>query len=141
MRRERLGGNRGAQPRSRGSGVRRGERAVAEVPRKNLADCRIETGVRDPGDILGQIPRLARDGDRFDLIYFDPPYFEGLYDKALAAVAGSGLLAPGGLMTVNHFKKVAVPVAAGALARVRTVRHGDSALSFYAWQEPADAGS
>ena len=44
-------------------------------------------------------------------------------------------------MTVNHFKKVAVPVAAGALARVRTVRHGDSALSFYAWQEPADAGS
>lgn len=110
--------------------------------RKNLSHCQVEAGVRViRGDIQAQIPRLAQDGGQFDLIYFDPPYFEGLYDKALAAVAGSGLLAPGGLMTVNHFKKVDVPESSGALERVRTVRHGDSALSFYVRQDPPDADS
>jgi len=110
--------------------------------RKNLARCGIEAGVRVVrGDIAAQIPRLARDGEQFDLIYFDPPYFEGLYDKALAAVAGSNLLAPRGLMAVNHFKKVNVPESAGGLECVRTVRHGDSALSFYVRQHPPDADS
>ncbi len=110
--------------------------------RKNLAHCGVDAGVRIiRGDIQAQIHRLDRDGEQFDLIYFDPPYFEGLYDKALAAVAGSSLLAPGGLMTVNHFKKVTVPAASGGLECVRTVRHGDSSLSFYVRQHPPDAGS
>jgi 16S rRNA (guanine(966)-N(2))-methyltransferase RsmD len=110
--------------------------------RKNLAHCGIEAGVRVVrGDVAAQIPRLGRGGERFDLIYFDPPYFEGLYAGTLAAVAGSGILAAGGLLAANHFKKVAVPPAAGSLACVRTVRHGDSALSFYVWRDAPGVGS
>ncbi|HOT01142.1 MAG TPA: 16S rRNA (guanine(966)-N(2))-methyltransferase RsmD [Acidobacteriota bacterium] len=138
-------GSMGLEALSRGAAevvfVEMSERSLKYL-RKNLAHCRVEDGVRViRGDVLVQIPRLARDGKQFDLIYFDPPYFEGLYDKALAVVAGSSLLAPGGLVTVNHFKKVMVPAASGGLECVRTVRHGDSALSFYVRRQPPDSDS
>jgi hypothetical protein len=45
--------------------------------------------------------------------------------------AASVLIAPGGLLVLEHARRRAVPDTAGRLVRVRQVISGDSALSWY----------
>jgi len=68
------------------------------------------------------------DGDLFDVIMIDPPYdFE-----SLAAIVSSAarVLAPGGVLVVEHASRRPVPAAEGAVP-FRTVRSGDSALTMF----------
>lgn len=81
------------------------------------------------------LPALAERGHRFDVIYLDPPYASDLYEALLEAVSKSGLLADGGVLVVEHFKKRALPETIGRLAVARSVRVGDHVLGFYAWGE------
>lgn len=53
-------------------------------------------------DVLRVLPRLGGAGRSFDLIFCDPPYRLGLWEKALLAVDREGLLAPDGCMIVEH---------------------------------------
>ena len=73
---------------------------------------------------------LARpvSGGPFDIIVLDPPYDYG----ALAeAVQNAGTQrASGGVVVLEHAARVAPPAPAG-LALTRTVKSGDSALTFY----------
>ena len=99
---------------------------------RNLAQCGIREGYRQvTGDLFKELPKLEREGHPFDLVYFDPPYFQGLYERALALMGKGRLLAENGLLCTNHFKKTVVPQAAGSLRLSREVRQGDSVLAFY----------
>ena len=133
-------GSMGIEALSRGAAhvvfIEKSRRAL-QVLRRNLDHCGIQEGFRlIPGDIFQEIPRLARQGERFDLIYFDPPYFRDLYERALELLDQCPLLEPGGLLAANHFKKVPLPDGSGALRRVREVQHGDSVLSFFGFPDP-----
>lgn len=77
------------------------------------------------------LPALEDAGHRFDIVYLDPPYDSPLYEPLLDRLGSGRLLAPGGLVVVEHFHKRAVPERIGALERTRTVRVGDHRLSFY----------
>jgi 16S rRNA (guanine966-N2)-methyltransferase len=67
--------------------------------------------------------------ERFDLAVLDPPYDEP--DLAAAVLAAEPVLAPGGLLVLEHARRRPAPDLAGGLARVRAVNSGDSALAFY----------
>jgi 16S rRNA (guanine966-N2)-methyltransferase len=102
---------------------RRAETLVAE----NLAHC----GVTDGYDIIRA--RLVHAvgnfvAASFDIVLFDPPYDEAP-EEAMAA-AGE-VLAPGGVLVLEHARRRRAADAAGRLVRVRQVISGDSALSFY----------
>jgi 16S rRNA (guanine(966)-N(2))-methyltransferase RsmD len=117
-------------------------RTALDVLRRNLEKCGIDTGFRIlAGDMFRELPRLFPAQPPFHFIYFDPPYFEDLYRRALEMVAAHNMLAGGGLLAADHFKKTAVPDRVDRLARVRQVRHGDAVLSFYAWAEDTTSGS
>jgi len=45
--------------------------------------------------------------------------------------AAGAIVAPGGLVVLEHARRRQPPETAGALARVRQVVSGDSTLSFY----------
>jgi 16S rRNA (guanine966-N2)-methyltransferase len=83
-------------------------------------------------DALVALAALAERGERFDVVYLDPPYESDLYEKALLAVSEAGLLAAGGLAIAEHFHKRALPETIGRLVRTRSVRIGDHVLSLYA---------
>jgi 16S rRNA (guanine966-N2)-methyltransferase len=68
-------------------------------------------------------------GERFDVVFLDPPYESDLYEPLLEA-AGA-LLADGGVVVAEHFHKRALPERIGRLVRTRSVRIGDHRLSFY----------
>ena len=53
-------------------------------------------------DVLCILSRLGKQGRSFDLIFCDPPYRRGLWEKALSSVDREGLLAPDGCMIVEH---------------------------------------
>jgi len=80
-------------------------------------------------DVIIRTGFAALQGASFDVIVLDPPYAPGSAEQALDAAAG--LLAPGGRLVVEHAARHAPPAGHGALRLLRTVKAGDSAVSFY----------
>jgi len=73
--------------------------------------------------------RLLR-GEKFDIIYIDPPYSDGLYGCVLETIFQNRMLPPGGLVAVEHPAKTRIQVPEGAaVADQRT--YGTIGLSFF----------
>jgi 16S rRNA (guanine966-N2)-methyltransferase len=72
----------------------------------------------------------TRQGDRWDVVFFDPPYAEN-YLRVLELFGARGLLADDGLLVIEHHRKNELPEELGCLRRQRILKQGDSALSFY----------
>ena len=111
--------------------VERDARAVAAL-RDNIETLGVGalTHVRR-GDVLRELPALYRAGERFDVVFLDPPYDAPLVDTTLEALGGGGLLLAEGLVVAQHFTKRAPAERIGALAAFRTRRFGETTLTFY----------
>jgi 16S rRNA (guanine966-N2)-methyltransferase len=82
-------------------------------------------------DALRAIENLRQKGLKFDLIFFDPPYYQGIAEKILQTLGDCDILQKSGYIIIQHFKKDLVAEKAGNLALWRQKRYGDSLLSFY----------
>lgn len=102
---------------------------------ENLARCGVTGGYTIERAAL--MPALARQPHLFDLVILDPPY--GLIDLEANVEAALRHLAPGGRLVLEHAAR-RTPPAPGGRPPVRTVRSGDSALSFYEALPPAAGG-
>lgn len=71
----------------------------------------------------------AHAGPGFDLVLLDPPYDDRSLGDALDAAAA--VLSDDGVIVLEHATRVAPPEPDSGLARARTVKAGDSSLSFY----------
>jgi len=79
-------------------------------------------------DVVERVLQRALPGGPFDIVILDPPYD---YAALADAVLGAGSqLAAGGIVVLEHASRVTPPAPAG-LALTRTVKSGDSALTFY----------
>ena len=65
----------------------------------------------------------------FDLVFLDPPYEPDAIVSSLEAAAP--LVAPGGLLILEHARRDAAPARAASLAKTRDIMSGDSALTLY----------
>ncbi|MGH9374017.1 MAG: 16S rRNA (guanine(966)-N(2))-methyltransferase RsmD [Vicinamibacterales bacterium] len=65
----------------------------------------------------------------FDLVLLDPPYGRDDLQRALEAAAP--LVAPGGLLVIEHARRDGAPARAASITKTRDIRSGDSALSVY----------
>ena len=80
------------------------------------------------GDALRALEALGRAGDRFAVVFLDPPYDAPDGPRALAAAAP--LLAPGGVLAVQHASK-APPGAVDGLAPWKVRKFGETTLTFF----------
>jgi len=111
--------------------VERDARAIAAL-RANVATLELEASVRvQRGDVLKELTALDRDGERFDLVFLDPPYEAGLVETTLETLGGGGLLRAEAWVIAQHFTKRAPAPTVGALAAFRTRRFGETTLTFY----------
>jgi 16S rRNA (guanine(966)-N(2))-methyltransferase RsmD len=114
------------------------ERAPAALKalRGNLAKLGISGGFRiDSSSVAAALRHLAKENQRFDLVFLDPPWDAAAeYAATLGALGGSasGLLAEGALVIAEHRRKERLEERYGALERTRLLEQGDAALSFYA---------
>lgn len=79
------------------------------------------------GSVEQALQRPMRGGP-FDIIVLDPPYDYRALEEAVRAAGEQR--AGGGIVVLEHAARVAPPAPAG-LAFMRTVKSGDSALTFY----------
>ena len=93
----------------------------ANLARLGTSGAIIRAGLADA------ITRLG--GQVFDLIILDPPYADTAAAAALAAA--DALAAPGTRVVLEHATRHAAPAGHAGLRLMRTVKAGDSALSFY----------
>ena len=75
------------------------------------------------------LPALRDRGERFDVVFLDPPYDADLYEPVLPLA--ESLLAEDGVAVAEHFHKRALPERIGGLVNARSVRVGDHRLTFY----------
>jgi 16S rRNA (guanine966-N2)-methyltransferase len=109
----------------------------AALIRKNLASLKVSSGVTVIcADALRGLITLEAAPDAaaqpYDYIFIDPPYAATMdYTRVLPHVASSNLLAKGGIVIVEHRKTFDLAESFGPLKRVRLLRQGDAALSFF----------
>jgi len=98
---------------------------------KNIESLKAQACEIIPKEADEAIRLLCRNKARFDIIFLDPPYRKDLVKKTLQTLSAYDILAPDGLIIVQHFKKDNLPDAPGDLALFRQARYGDTLLSFY----------
>jgi 16S rRNA (guanine(966)-N(2))-methyltransferase RsmD len=81
------------------------------------------------GELPGTLEGLARAGDRFDLVFADPPYGWTVTPELFRAVAA--LAAPGCELAIEHSRRSASQELAEGWVRRELRKYGDSAVSFY----------
>jgi len=104
------------------------DRQIAAVARANLEAVGQERARVICQEALRWLaPGPASDGDRFDLIYLDPPWPAGLHGPLTEAVAAGGWLAPGGTLLWECDSQAPPPLPAGWHERRRR-RYGGSTV-------------
>lgn len=117
----------------------------AALIRKNLAALQVNSGVTVvcADAIRGletlEAKRITSDAG-YDYIFIDPPYAATAdYARVLQKVGASRILADRGIVVVEHRKTFDLSESFGTLKRVRLLRQGDAALSFYRCDEPVQS--
>ena len=77
------------------------------------------------------INALAVRSQKFDIIYFDPPYDSNLYSEAIPLIEGGGLLNDDAILVVEHRAKAPLEPCYGSLQLYREIKQGDSSIAFY----------
>jgi 16S rRNA (guanine(966)-N(2))-methyltransferase RsmD len=84
------------------------------------------------GSVTHGLERLSRAGERFRLVFMDPPYAGRAAEETLSATASSGVLAPESLVIVEHTKRQELSDEFGSLTLVLDRRYGDTMVSVFA---------
>jgi len=108
-------------------------RAASQMIRQNLAALNIDSGYALlTCAVITGLERLERDGERFDVIFLDPPYEEiREYHHTLRQIARGPLLKPSAMVIAEHSRHVELEENYLTLHRTRLLRHGDARLGFY----------
>ena len=84
------------------------DRAACEAIKKNIAACRMEDRARLLArDYRQAMDQLAREGEKFDVVFLDPPYRMENTGEMCAELYDKGLLADAFLLVVEHKRGLA----------------------------------
>ncbi len=108
-------------------------RAASLLIRQNLKALKIDSGYEIlTCAVLTGLERLEQQGERFDVVFLDPPYEEiREYHHTLRQLARGALLLPSSLVIAEHSRHVQLEEEYLSLHRTRLLRHGDAQLAFY----------
>lgn len=90
-----------------------------------------------PSPVERALEQLQRQGERFDLIFADPPYAAKAAARTLELA--QPLLSPGGACVVEHDKREDLPGEVGRLSRVDERAFGDTRVSFFRFLDPVES--
>lgn len=110
------------------------DRAALAILRANIAAC----GARDRATVrAGDVTRPPAAAHACDLLLLDPPYGQGLPERALAALGRTGWIAPGALIVIETGADEALPTTPILPdAPLAERQHGAARLSI--WQGAGD---
>jgi 16S rRNA (guanine(966)-N(2))-methyltransferase RsmD len=116
---------------------------TAALIKKNLESLDIREGARVvSSDALKALEHLAKSSSTatpgIDILFLDPPYAETeQYKIVLTLLGGANLLAENAVVIAEHQRSLDLAETFGKLERVRVLRQGDAALTFYRFRSPS----
>lgn len=95
-----------------------------------------KTGFSEKGRIIRAdfrlaIKKLENTGEKFDLMFIDPPYEGGLCEEVAAHLDKHPIAHRDTIVVVEHFKKAKLPRSISGIPLVRTRSYGQTALSYF----------
>jgi len=106
--------------------------STARLIRENLSSLAVQGAEVIEGDTIGALERIAQRRLVADFIFLDPPYERTEEQlRVLEFLDASHLVAPYGMVIVEHSVKTEMPDRLDRLELVRLLEQGDAALSFY----------
>ncbi|MBQ3371989.1 MAG: 16S rRNA (guanine(966)-N(2))-methyltransferase RsmD [Oscillospiraceae bacterium] len=100
--------------------------ASLKIVRENLQLCSMEAQVVR-SDAIAYLKHCAP----FDLIFVDPPYASGLYEKVLECINLFDILSEGGIIIVEADRDCALPELSPPYRRLREYRYGKVKICTY----------
>ena len=98
----------------------------------------------DLDDGPGQVPLAERDvqgaimdmlgGEKFDIIFSDPPYNKGLNEKVYKNLLHNQLLKSGGILVLEHSAAENPINYISDTEQIRTQKYGDTGISLIIWK-------
>src|SRR5579859_193809 len=116
---------------------------AAALIKKNLESLDIRKHTRVlRSDALQALKKIAQEpaeaSARIDILFLDPPYAEKLqYANVLSFLGETNLLAENAVVIAEHQRSLDLPETFGKLERVRVLRQGDAALTFFRFRPPS----
>lgn len=95
---------------------------------KTKLDDRIEIIIKDA---LSALKMFSKNGEKFDIIFMDPPYLKGFIIPCLEEIKELDLLNMEGLIIVEHDIKDIIPETIGNLVKFKEKKYGITMISFY----------
>jgi 16S rRNA (guanine(966)-N(2))-methyltransferase RsmD len=106
--------------------------AALRALRDNVARLGLEGRARVLRDDAARaVTALAARGERFAVVFLDPPYDSARAAPALEAVATGAILTAEAVVVLQHGTKVPPPDATGVLRRWKARRFGETTLTFF----------
>ena len=102
------------------------DRKAVSLVKENLEACALRGSVLQ-ADALGYL----RGGEKFDLIFIDPPYDSGLYAPVLETINLVDNLSDGGIIICETRKEIELPQMRLPYRKVREYRYGTVKLGKY----------
>lgn len=109
-----------------------------EIIRENLAllSAGADEGGRVPcevmsGDAFAAVKLLSRKGQKFDIIFADPPYGRGLAKKILKTLGAYDILSANCTAVIQHDKEEILPDEEGRFLLFMRRKYGGTVLSIY----------
>ena len=81
--------------------------------------------------VTAALKSLEQSSRQFDIAFFDPPYSSEIYRHVMNQLGSGNLIAPGGVVVVEHRVKIHTEPVYGRLHKFRELKQGESALGFF----------
>ncbi|WP_294654288.1 16S rRNA (guanine(966)-N(2))-methyltransferase RsmD [uncultured Fusobacterium sp.] len=82
-------------------------------------------------DVIRAIEILGRKGEKFDIIFMDPPYKDEVCTKVIRAIEKNGILAEGGLIISEHHLFEEMEDVIGSFKKADERKYGKKCITFY----------
>ena len=82
-------------------------------------------------DVLRAVEILGRKGEKFDIIFMDPPYKEEVCTKVIKAIEKNKILADGGLIISEHHIFEELEDEIGEFKKADERKYGKKCITFY----------
>jgi 16S rRNA (guanine(966)-N(2))-methyltransferase RsmD len=80
---------------------------------------------------LSVFPRMEKEGNKYDLIFLDPPYYKNIARKCLSNIDAYDILSANCLVVIEHFKKDSLALDLNALVFEKEKQYGDTLISIF----------
>jgi len=115
------------------------DRKACQLIKDNSLHCKLHDRItivqEDVIAYLQSIDSSLQNKSEFDIIFADPPYFEGYYEKLLQEVANRDILTRQGILVVEGPDIIELPKEIGQLVCSKTKKYGATIIGYYEYQD------